>query len=264
MSFAFGYEHSYFQDTEKMFCKRLASTLLLIFSTVGAPAGDASEFEPLGFSRNGEYNAFAEKGVGDGSGFPYAKVAVVEVARNVLVAHRAVVLEYERATEEQALAKALREADLEPVRHQTGREPGQRSLGAPADRPRQVYTNNLFSFDYRAEGGAVPIAPRYEVLVESKDGRDTTDGQHCSDWIGTAPKLLKLSIADRKATDGFITVLQEDKELPRSRSCVSGYVLRRVTAFAGGIVVVLSYSGPGFEGPDVRHMVVTAEFAPHD
>jgi predicted secreted protein len=247
--------------------------LSLCLSTAAANAGDASHFEALGFSNDGKYYAFAQRGTGDGSGFPYAGVAVLDVAKNAFVASQTVVLENykaprgtpledaERAGEEKAVVTALKKIGLYRFGIQRGVNLGRDLLvRLPTDHGDPA--RNLFSFEHRAEGGAIPMSPRFEVLVETKDWQGANEQDGCSAYDDTATKLLKLSIAGRDGTDGSVALLQEDKEPARSRSCVFGYLLRRVTAFRGGLVVVLSYSGPGFEGPDVRHMVVTGLFSP--
>ncbi len=52
-------------------------------------------------------------------------------------------------------------------------------------------------------------------------------------------------------------ILQQDKKLPRSRGYVLGYGIQSVYVFKKHVAVFLSYSVPGFEGADVRQMVVT-------
>jgi len=243
---------------------RLFIALFLALSSAAAFAGDASTFHALGFSENGKYYAFAESGVQDGSGFAYANVAVVEVAKNRFAASRSVVLESmndEETSPAEALEKAIKEIRLSRFGIKAGTNLGQDLLvRLPTDF--SDYTKNLFSFDYWAEGGASTVIPKYEAVVETKDGIDTTDGQHCTDLMGMPPQLLKLSIVGRDATNGAVQVMQEDKTLPRSRECTSGYSVSRVTTYKGGLVVALTYSGLGFEGPDYRQMVVTGLFKP--
>ena len=62
-----------------------ALVLTLLASAPGvARAGDAASFRSLGFSGNGKYYAFLEFGTQDGSGFAYADVSVVDVAKNTI------------------------------------------------------------------------------------------------------------------------------------------------------------------------------------
>ena len=51
-----------------------------------AQAGDIAHFDLIGFSGNGAYLAFGQAAVGDGTGFPYAGIDVIDVAKNALVA----------------------------------------------------------------------------------------------------------------------------------------------------------------------------------
>lgn len=243
---------------------RLFLILSVALSSTAAFAGDASTFHALGFSENGKYYAFAESGVQDGSGFAYANVAVVEVAKNRFAASRSIVLESlndEESYPAQALKKAIKEIRLSRFGIKAGTNLGQDLLvRLPTDFSQ--YTRNLFSFDYWAEGGASTVIPKYEAVVETKDGIDTTEGQFCSELLGMPPQLLKLSIVGRDATNGSIQVLQEDRTLPRSRNCTSSYGVHRVTTYKGGLVVGITFSELGFEGPNYRNMVVTGLFTP--
>lgn len=243
---------------------RLILVLSVGLSSVAAFAGDASTFHSLGFSENGKYYAFAESGVQDGSGFAYANIAVVEVAKNSFSASRRIVIESVDDTEsstENALAKAIKEIRLSRFGIEAGKNIGQDLLvRLPTDF--SDYTRNLFSFENWAEGGASTRVPKYEAIVETKDGIDSTEGQFCSELLGTPPQLLKLSIVGRDATNGAVQVLQEDRVLPKSRNCTAEYGIQRVTTYKGGLVVALIYRELGFEGPNFRHMVVTGQFTP--
>jgi predicted secreted protein len=244
---------------------RSLSFLFMMLFGATALAGDAADFLPLGFSKDGTYYAFAQTGVQDGSGFPYAQVAVVNVAKNSFAASRSVVLEdidgSRGLTPEHALNKALSQVNLGRFGIRRGQNLG-RDLLLRLDTDFSSYSQTLFSYDFWAEGGASLTIPKYELLVETVDGEDTTEGQWCTELLGERPQMLKLTLQGREGTDETRLVLQEDRRLPRSRSCVNAYSVRRVTEFRGALVVAVSFTTPGFEGPDVRHMVVTGRFNP--
>ena len=62
----------------------LLAASLTLFSAAPALAGDAAQFDPIGFSEDGRYFAYEEYGIQDGSGFPYATIYLVD-----LIAQRA-------------------------------------------------------------------------------------------------------------------------------------------------------------------------------
>jgi predicted secreted protein len=237
----------------------LLSILALALSAVSY-AGDASEYTPLGFSPEGRYFAFAQTGVQDGSGFAYADAAVVDVARNIIVADDSIVLEEEgdkNPSPQTALKIVLDRLNLKRFNIVAGRNLGENLLvRLPTDFSQ--YTSAVFSYRYWAEGGATMTIPKYELVLQQKDAEDKSENKWCTDFLGKAPQMFQLSLVGRDATDGTTQILQNDLRLPLSRGCVGSYSIQRVTTFNGGLVVQLSYTGPGFEGPDVRQMIVTA------
>ena len=57
-----------------------------------------------------------------------------------------------------------------------------------------------------------------------------------------------------------LQTLQKDADvLPKSRQCPYGYRIEQVYIYEGKIAVFLNVFGQGFEGPDMRYMVVTGE-----
>lgn len=243
------------KQTLKQTVKQTLAGLGLAAWTVLAAAGDQAQFRPLGFSESGQYYAFAQTGIQDGSGFPYAEVGVVEVARNDLVASKSVVIQSETgASPERALKQALGEINLKRfgiVKEQEegeqllSREPGDAGAKAPA----------RFTFMSMGHGPAVEQEPEYEIVVETTKTAPSADDPFCADMGGA--QRLKLSLVGRERSDGAVRVLQDDRRLPKRRACPLGYQVRGVIEYGEGLVVVLAYTRPGFEGPDTRYMVVT-------
>lgn len=56
-----------------------------------------------------------------------------------------------------------------------------------------------------------------------------------------------------------IQILQQDKIIPASRQCPSLYRIEQVWYYEGKIAAFLNYNKQGFEGDDLRYMVVTGE-----
>lgn len=230
--------------------------LALALASASAQAGDASLTRSLGFSADGKYYAFAQFGTQDGSGFAWAEVAVIDVSKNAYAASRTVLIREENSSEEAALASAVKQVQLPRFGIVAGKNLGRTLLQRlPTDR--STYTSNQFTFDYWAEGGASSPTPRYDVAIESSATEDKTDGKYCTDVFGMAPQLLKLSVLGGAAP----VVLQNDESLPKRRLCAGNYALRSVTSYKNKLVIGVSYEEPGFEGPNVRNMIVTGDFA---
>ena len=83
--------------------KRILVTLAMLFFVASCQAGDIAEFRPLGFSESGQYYAFAQMGVHDGSGVPYAELWVIDVLKNEQAATSAIA--YVRQTQVSAAKK---------------------------------------------------------------------------------------------------------------------------------------------------------------
>jgi predicted secreted protein len=72
--------------------------------------------------------------------------------------------------------------------------------------------------------------------------------------------LMDLAITYGKKGQPISYSLQKDRSVPKSRgSCPSGYGIENVYIYKKGIAVIVSYGMPGFEGPDVRHLIVTGK-----
>lgn len=230
-----------------------AALFALLAAAFAAP-GDRSTYAPLGFSPDARYFAFAETGVRDGSGFPYADVGVIEVATNRFVARKAVSLEDDAATPEQALQEALRAVNVARFAITPGENPGREVwVRSPADLNRPVPT--VFTLDVPPPGGT----DRHELLLQQKPAPTSTPTAACVQ--GEAPSMFRLTIRSTGGTVRTTQVLQDDTALPRSRGCAHHYEVRRVTVFRDALAVVLAYSRDGFEGPDWRHLVVTGRLS---
>ena len=227
-------------------------TLLALFSA-SAFAGDASTYQSLGFSDDGKYFAFVQYGIQDGSGFPYANAGVIDVAKNAFVVQRNLVREEGDPTPEQVRDTAVKELKLSRYQISPGMNPGQDLLvRLPTDL--SEYKDNIFALNDWSMAGSAAGYPRYSLLIEEKAVSPGDDGW-CTDMGGA--KLLKLSLASLDTSRKLSRVLQEDRELPRSRACTLGYSVSRVTKFRDSYAVILRYRTPGFEGRDYRFLAVT-------
>jgi predicted secreted protein len=219
-----------------------------------ALAGDAAQFNPLGFSEDGRYFAFEEYGVQDGSGFPFANITILDTAEDKWVAGSPFRI---RLEEESASLTGAREAA------RTQAEPHFDSLaistpsltvalngdGEPAG------DGSLLSFGkpgYGLDALQDPATLTLTTTLPEYTGPCTTD-------YGLDPPVgyvLTLETGDG-ATD-----LHADATVPASRGCTVAYRLYGVFApldwayKALTPVAVLSVYTHGFEGPDRRFLAV--------
>lgn len=243
--------------------KRLLTTIALLLFVTAAQAGTIADFRPIGFSESGQYYAFAQMGIRDGSGFPFAELWVVDVLKNEQMATSSIELSEEKngslGTPEQALEKAIAAAKLDSFSIKPGMVTGT-DLLVHLTTDFSSFTNNLFAFDSIIEGGASGAVAKYEALVETTKTEPNAKAGMPGDF-GPA-LMLKLSIVGRDEASGSVQVLQEDKKLPKSRAYPLSYAVRRVTTYKEGLVVIISYTTPGFEGLDLRYMAISGKFQP--
>jgi len=240
--------------------KRLLVTLTFLLLATSCQAGDIAEFRPLGFSESGQYYAFAQMGIHDGSGVPYAEIWVIDVLKNEQAATSAVELtddkDIEAGSAEPALKKAIEAARLERFALKVNENPGTDLLiHLPTDH--SPFTGNIFSLTPGVDGGASGITAKYEVRLETTVTTPAIKDMPTD--FGPA-KMLKLSIAGLEEASGTVQVLQQDKRLPKSRAYPLSYQVRRVTSCKDGIVVIVSYTSPGFEGPNLSYMAISGKF----
>lgn len=239
--------------------KSFFTTLAFLLCLAIGHAGDFAEFHPVGFSESGQYYSFAQIGIHDGSGFPYAELCVIDVQKNEQVAINSIELSEENeevvATPEQALKEAITVAKLQRFSIKNNENPGTDLLiHLPTDH--SAFTNNIFSLKPGIDGGVYGITEKYEVKLDAIETQPALDYP-----IDFGPaKMLKLSIIGMGEASGTVQILQEDKRLPKSRPYPLNYSVRRVTAFKDNVVVIVSYTTPGFEGPDVRYMAISGKF----
>ncbi len=206
--------------------KKLFIACLLLFSL--ARAGDSASLEVQGFSRDGRYLVFEQYGFQDGSGFPYSSVHVVDVKKNVLLWQTERVIEQDQGTLLQARSMVRGVAKSVLARYKLlSALPGS-SIGIAAN------------------GYFISGKKLYQLQLKTNRRANTT----CSDGMESLLEL-KLSV------DNKTRVLQKDSQLPAARTCALGYKLHHVHVFGQQLAVFLTRETPGFEGSDLRWMVVT-------
>lgn len=198
-----------------------------------ARAGDAASLEFWGFSGDGRYLAFEQYGVQDGSGFPYAELYVVDVARNTLL--RSAKATVQSASTSAGAARKQVSAQSRTVLAQYGIIRGNQGRFvqiAGKNSPTQTVEFTVLGRGHRLEL-ATAEAPK---------------GQ--SSCLTQPSRLLELNL------DG--NALQRDACLPASRACAYGYEIHSVFVLGQSLAVFVEVTADGFEGPNLRWMVVSA------
>lgn len=204
-----------------------------------ARAGDAATLELIGFSKDGRYVAFEQFGITDGAGFAYAKTQVVDVAKNTVLSQTEKMLETENSTVAQARAAIAAAAQAMYKRYAISQGVQGRFIGIAPTSPNIQGQRSSFVYAGRTH------------TLELNSEFVKQDAQTCPDEIATQ-LALTLTVA------GKTRVLQKDGlTLPKSRACALSYEMRSAHLLGNSLVVFVAVQTPGFEGADVRWMVIT-------
>ncbi len=217
-----------------------SALLISLTSALPAFAGDAAYPEAIGFSDDGTRFAFAEWGRQDGSGFAYANLYVIDLAKDAwLGAPVRVLLEDETASPRAAYRQALETVETRLQDYQINL-PARQAYAAPFD-------------NTGPNSGSVRWA-RYGAL----DGRSTA-----------APFVLQMREVPSSCPDPAMVfslswagdIVHQDQKLPASRGCPVRYSVERIfvedqTYQPKYAVALIGVYRQGFEGPDLRHMAI--------
>ena len=238
----------------------LISFLILAFLPKGAFAGDYASLNFIGFSNDGKYLAFEEYGWQDGSGFPYSNYFFVDVAKNVFAAPPVrKLIEKENVTENsiRSAAKKAAAANLKKFKIVQG------NVG------KLVVARLLTDLD------AFKLAPGGEVKDQTVRFTDEISSNYFENEFELSLKtsevkikeceynyepVLKFELMLKNLRSDLASTLQNDKSLPASRNCPHTYSIQNVYLYQNKIAVFMNVYTMGFEGPDMRYMVVSGEY----
>ena len=216
----------------------LAALGFLMLAPAFVKAGDKASFISLGLSPDEKYFAFAQYGEQDGSGFPYAELYLIDIAKNDFVPGGA--------------NKVLWDEKADP-----------RGSGLAALLELYVNSDSLLSA-YK-----IDIHNQPKSLVSPVEGiREEVE------WFEKNGMPVMLSLQQKGDGDfgaynssaAFQLILTRPPKpaqvignFKRFRKHVIRYDIDRVFASKGGTacVVVVRMTKIGFEGPDIRYMVET-------
>jgi len=227
-----------------------ASLILAAALATPAMAGDRALIDFIGYSADGGHFAFAESGIQDGSGFPYANIYVVDVADNAWVSGTPlrVRIDDEAATLGAARQKAM--ADAAPLFDKL-------DLAYPVD----IWTLagdgvaglvEQLSFGIPAYGVRT-VGEQWQLRLESYEA---PAAQPCSDYTDQPIKGFRLSITGETSH-----TVHADETIPASRGCPLDNSLYAVVApmnaqTLDSAVAIVAVYPLGFEGPDRRFLAV--------
>ncbi|MCO5065863.1 MAG: DUF2259 domain-containing protein [Rhizobiaceae bacterium] len=236
----------------------LLCTLMFALTALSnsAVAGDAASLEILGFSKDGKIFAFEEYGVQDGSGFPYANRFYIDTATDTYLPDTPVRVRIDDENTSVATARAqaaergAKIIDDEELNENRGYTAASNSITELSADPHQ------FVFLPR------PVFPPIDEQIALKlEEIDFPPAKNCFDAERMEGfRLLKLA----PDQPGVSTTLNDDKEVPESRGCPTGYMLGAVQTFypTGGdgvLAVLIAVERQGFEGPDHRWIAITGK-----
>lgn len=239
-------------------------------------AGDAAQLNFIGFSADGKYLAFEQYGVTDGSAAPYSELHLINVADNHYLSKPLQADNIEKFSPDE-----LSEIPLDSLRKLNLSDNEKAINKYKLDKPQTgLHLIHHPLHDLGANPDEVTFSPqiplggrvfiRYQLsLTEEEDS-----SADCFD-MGTAKrmtlKLINLDLQESQeqakkddkepvSKQNPVTILQQDKKLPKARGCVLDYRIQDVYLYDDKhLAVLINQFKPGFEGQDMRYMVVTGK-----
>ena len=232
--------------------KLLCLTSMFFAVSQAALAGDTAELNVLGFSAEGKVFAFEEYGIQDGSGFAYAHRFYIDTTSDKFLPNTPVRVQMEDesvgldAAREEARKRGDKIIKDEELAANRGRLAGFNAVTETSADPHRMTVNPRPVFP--------PIDPQLEFKLEEISLGEI---ERCP-GIGPVKGFKLVRVGDAGKTE----VLQEDKDVPLSRGCPTGYRIGGVQSFFGEdgtmtYAVLVTVVRHGFEGPDHRWIAVT-------
>lgn len=230
------------------------SAIIAGFLAVSAGvAAERAEFHLIGYSADGQYFAFEEYGIQDGSGFAYSSIYVLDLSEDKWVGGAPF---EKRADDETTPLAEIRGQALIAAEGALGdfliTTPA-RIIALNGDGEPEADALNL---DFAVPGYSDP-GSRFGDYELSFDIYDAPSGESCMEYFGDKPKAFRLYLRDEDA----ISTIYEDERIPKSRGCpvtyrASAVVMPFDSADIQHAVALISVWGHGFEGLDRRYIAV--------
>jgi predicted secreted protein len=210
----------------------------LVMMITPSLAADGAKFRAIGFSKDNAFFAFEQYGVQDGSGFPYADVFILDIAKDEWVNGTPVLTLVESETaglaDARSQAKVKAEAALKNV-----------DISVDAEILATNFSMGILSTP--DDQGTWTLTVSNTKVSSSRDCGEEVFG-------------YKLELKNNKT--GQRTVLHQDENIPKSRFCPLGYDLEAIVQPVEGdqLVAIIGVSQRGFEGADRRFIAVPFKF----
>lgn len=243
------------------FIKRVISSIFLLCIATAAYAGDMANFQMIGFSPEGDYFAFEQYGIHDGSGFPYSDIFIIETAYDRWVSKSPIRVV---AKDESSLLSAIRDISA----HRASSILSQFNISQPGrqiiNQSEKQLSKGITPFSFKITEESSPNAKKtrkYSVDLKQWEIKNN----RCQGY-GINPKLFRLLIS--LDVDGEVksNILYKDSVLPRSRGCPIEYDIHNVIVYpqnkekSGVIVVIINVYIQGYEGRNRRFLAITSRF----
>lgn len=237
-----------------MMMPRFVSALLFVLiSLVALPAhaADSALYDVIGFSEDGNYFAFEEFGIQDGSGFPYSNIYVIDLGLDKWVIGTPVSVIGDDMSRSLTEIRTQAEADAQSFIDNLGIHVPAQMLAANGD---GAINADGLSLDFGLPGFGAEVNGRYALQLEIFKANG---GAPCMDWFGADPMGYALILK----ANGTSEDVHRDDGLPRSRGCPETYRISAVFRPFQGVglekmVALLSVYAHGFEGLDRRFIAV--------
>lgn len=228
----------------------------VIIST--ARAGNVATRKIWGFSPDGQYFAFEEYGIQDGSDFPYSNFYISNTHKNSWVKGSPIRVVVQKESDDPTIARVQALAKAAPLI--------QKYL---ISKPGSVLAHNPVTeigrdpLKVTVSPGPVPFMTAHALTFRLNEFSLPT--KRCKDYGNEAQTGVELTV-ERK---GFKKrSLIKDKRIPTSRGCPKSYAISDIIRFEGNrgakealYVVILQTFSYGFEGDDGRY-IATAHWLP--
>jgi len=232
---------------------RLAASIAALLA-VAAPAfaGDRALIDFIGFSEDGQYFAFEEFGVQDGSGFPYSSIYVLDLAADKWASGTPirVRIDDEVATLQQARRDAADKAAS--IIDELGIDTPTDLIAVNADG--EMGDGTRISF---GQPGYAPNEVQGEFSLELSTF-PAKSPEDCEGYMGEPATGIVLTMTD---SGDETEIYRDDETLPKSRGCPVVYRIFAVVAPqytvppAAHVAIIATYPF-GFEGPDRRFIAI--------
>lgn len=246
----------------------LSIIFILSFAVSLTFAGDFANLKFIGFSQDGNYVAFEEWGEFDGIGGNYAKTYIVDTVNNTFAVKPFIYEAYSDRTTESS-AKILKQ------KYRLAAANGLRQFKIVQGNTGNLILSHLltdwtFDDNFTTGGSGEKVkfndymnqnSPNqyefYELKLETFEDKTV----ECTNRTGLGVfKLgLTLNYTSHESSSSWSQILQKDSVLPTRRNCPYSYRIESVYFYEDKILVFLNIFSHGFEGPDMRYMVVTAQ-----